>query len=62
MTPTPELRWVERTEPMGEHLVRNVKVLQQKWEGEVFDEDDYSKVFGKLIAEWRDVPTAEDQP
>ena len=62
MTPTPELRWVERTEPMGKHLVRNVKVLQQKWEGEVFEPTDYSKVYGKHREKWRDIETVKEQP
>jgi len=53
MKPTNELRWVECTEPMGEHLVRNVKVLQQRWADDEFPDQKW---------EWRDVPTVKEQP
>lgn len=50
MTPTPELRWVERELPYPE--VRTVKVLQQKWQHK-----DYPVV---IETEWRDVPVVKE--
>ena len=56
MTPTNKLRFVERTESRrepnsGSYWVK-VRVLQQWWDAEDGDHEDYVRAGG----EWRDVP------
>lgn len=65
MTPTPELRWVERKVTMpfksGEPNFAEIKIaiiLQQKWV-EVRSSDVYWVT--PLFEEWRDVPTVREE-
>jgi len=65
MTPTPELRFVERVftlDPFymtvnerGELVpaTRSARILQQKWTDKRYEDGD---------GEWRDVPVVEEQP
>lgn len=67
MTPTMQLRFVERPEPVSGtgmvSTVRKIRVLQQYWESQYMD-----KATGKPVTgEWRDVPlvtpdTANEKP
>lgn len=64
MTPTNELRFVERqiTEPIPNEpnlgVRKNVRILQQKWE----HEPRYSPYSGlKPETVWRDVPVVKEQ-
>ena len=52
MTPTTKLRFVERLVPASEHPDKVIRVLQQWWDAEDGDHEDYVKAGG----EWRDVP------
>jgi len=56
MTPTPKLRFVERDSYShnGEHFrePHKVRILQQWWEGEKWNEE-FTQI---LSGEWRDVP------
>jgi len=62
MTPTPELRFVERTvytkDIAGSEVARarTIHVLQQKWEGSW--EENIAAC--KYIEEWRDVPLVKE--
>lgn len=57
--PTNELRWVERSTQIDEFTGRFEKVLKQKW---TIDKRwmEGSKTRGKVLEEWRDVPTVEE--
>ena len=65
MTPTPELRFVEREiqEPYEFELYKNititkrVRILQQWWEKKIWAHDDWVVADG----EWRDVPLEKEQ-
>lgn len=63
MTPTNKLRFVERQEiidgfSVDDHsVVRTVRVLQQWWDAEEGDYEDYVNAGG----EWRDVPLEEEE-
>ena len=63
MTPTPKLRFVERTVSINEATGKRVRILQQWWQtnntinlgfgGEI--------PIGETKGEWRDVPLEEEQ-
>lgn len=58
MTPTPKLRFVERkdfTDDPANPVIRCV--LQQWWDAEDGDHEDYVKAGG----EWRDVPLEKEE-
>ena len=56
MTPTAQLRFVERDMYVGLNEARTVRILQQWWESQEFD-----MITGRLAGEWRDIPLeAED--
>jgi hypothetical protein len=57
MTPTPKLRFVERSRPdyPGANTGRVVRVLQQLWEADITD-----IITGKADGEWRDVPLEKE--
>jgi hypothetical protein len=55
MTPTPKLRFVNRVVPAPEHgegIGITVRILQQWWEGEKWNEE-FTQI---LSGEWRDIP------
>ena len=52
MSPTNKLRFVMRTEPLTDDIGTTVRVLQQWWEPDIYDEDELLKSGG----EWRDIP------
>lgn len=61
MTPTNELRFVERETSIsetGEHFMEpfTIRVLQQKWV------DETTLSLYQPIYEWRDVPLVKEQP
>jgi len=60
MTPTAELRFVEREVFLGHSDTKpeweTIRVLQQKWEGDFFD-----SITGRLIEQWRDVPLVKEE-
>ncbi len=68
MTPTNELRFVKRYEPMGPvgesggQTCRTVRILQQKWTGvgPSIDHGWIATADLKHKEEWRDVPTVEE--
>jgi len=55
MTPTPQLRFVERDQFVGLHEVRTVRILQQWWTV-TGTEPEFQDHFG----EWRDVPLEKE--
>lgn len=60
MTPTNELRWVERSVPAREYgpeVGKIVHVLQQKW---VMQLNAFGEWHVKDSEEWRDVPLAKE--
>ena len=60
MIPTNKLRFVERAvlvQGHGHYLQKVVRVLQQWWDAEDGDHEDYVKASG----EWRDVPLEEEE-
>ena len=50
MTPTANLRFVEREQATGQ-MITHRKILQQWWEMQEFD-----MITGRLVGEWRDIP------
>jgi hypothetical protein len=71
MTPTAELRFVERTVTLGPFYVTNnergemvpatrtYKVLQQKWQAEYWGFDESGNKFQEEA--WRDVPCVKEE-
>ena len=55
MTPTMELRFVERVDNTTVDY-RTVRSLQQLWVGELHE----NKAAGKYIEQWRDVPVEKE--
>ena len=53
MTPTAQLRFVERDMYVGLNEARTVRILQQWWEPE---QNIIDMVAGKTKGEWRDIP------
>lgn len=56
MTPTPQLRWIERNDPVvlrGERFDNWQKVLQQFW---IPSDEPYEEWLKVKDGEWRDVP------
>lgn len=58
MTPTPELRFVERLVPIDAHTGKTVRVLQQKWVGTVHRPNTGMDM---PVWEWRDVPLVKEE-
>lgn len=56
MTPTNQLRFVEREVPSGEGCSKTVRVLQQWWEAEGWEHEVYVRAGG----EWQDVLLEEE--
>lgn len=68
MTPTNKLRFVEREVPMSQFYIatdgfgntmpakQTLKILQQWWEGIMFD-----FITGNQVGEWRDVPVEKEE-
>jgi hypothetical protein len=56
MTPTNELRFVERYLSLDNQPVRLLRILQQKWVGELHE----NRAAGKYVDEWRDVPVEKE--
>ena len=71
MTPTPKLRFVERSVPMhpfyktvdadGKFIdaIQTVRILQQWWEWETCEQHE-RQPWGTPFGEWRDVPTEKE--
>jgi hypothetical protein len=59
MTPTPKLRFVERSQPdyPGAPTGRTIRVLQQWWEDRVYKGNNWFVEGG----EWRDVPLEKEE-
>ena len=68
MTPTPQLRFVEREVPApeyGEGIGKTVRILQQWWEDRnmrlaVQSYDKYGTPIARYQGEWRDVPMEKE--
>ena len=56
MTPTNELRFVERQVPITENVSKTVIILQQKWV--LYWSEDSGG--GERESEWRDVPVEKE--
>jgi len=56
MTPTPKLRFIERLVPITETTGTRVRILQQWWEGEKWNEE-FTQI---LSGEWRDIPLEQE--
>jgi len=57
MTPTPKLRFIERSVPApeyGENIAKKVRILQQWWAMKIND-----NILPSSNGEWRDVPMEE---
>ena len=65
MTPTPKLRFVERTVPLTNTTGKIVHVLQQWWEGSSMGTINLvwtgEMPIGEVKGEWRDVPLETEQ-
>ena len=65
MTPTPKLRFVERTVPLTNTTGKIVHVLQQWWEGSSMGTINLGWTgempIGEVKGEWRDVPLETEQ-
>ena len=59
MTPTAQLRFVERSQPdyPGANIGRVIRILQQWWE----DPDSFDMITARPTGEWRDVPLEQEQ-
>ncbi len=59
MTPTPKLRFVERSQLdyPGANTGRIIRILQQWWE----DPDSFDMITARPTGEWRDVPLEQEQ-
>jgi hypothetical protein len=58
MTPTPKLRFVERTVFVFVCTPKTVRILQQWWDAE---HNIIDRAAGKTHGEWRDVPIEKEQ-
>ena len=54
--PTPQLRFVQKLQPLDANTVKKVQILQQLWQRI----DHEACVEGEIIGIWRDVPTVEE--
>ena len=66
MTPTPQLRFVERVVPAPEHgegIGKTVRILQQWWENNLTMNLGWTgdMPIGKGKGEWRDVPLEKQE-
>ena len=57
MTPTAQLRFVERDMYVGLHVATTVRILQQWWE----DPDSFDMITARPTGEWRDVPLEQEK-
>ena len=56
MTPTTRFRFIERIVPINETTGKRVRILQQWWEGEKWNEE-FTQI---LSGEWRDIPLEQE--
>lgn len=58
MTPTMELRFVERQ--IGKEKTYVIRILQQKWVRYAEEQTTFATI-GQITEEWRDVPVVKEQ-